>query len=321
MIGAYRHKYYGARRCRALALGILAVLAWVATAQAVPAAGAEQEAFDSPDRAVAALVAAARDGDTAELMHVLGPDGAKLVHSGDPVADASGRTMFVAAYDRLHRIDPDGADRTTLIIGNEQWPFPIPIVKRDGRWLFDTAAGTEEILDRRIGRNELNAIQVCRAYVEAQREYATSGASGTGIREYAKRFVSSPGTHDGLYWPATAGAPESPIGPLVASARAEGYGGRTNEGKRSPYHGYYYRILDRQGSAAPGGAYDYIADGHMIGGFALVAFPATWGNSGVMSFIVNQDGVVYQKDMGPETATIARALTTFDPDPSWKPVP
>jgi len=318
MVGGCRSGFAGAWRCRVLALA--AAVAWTVTAPPSHAADVNQETFDSPERAAAVLVAAARTDNTAALDLVLGPAGAKLVNSGDPVADASGRDMFVAAYDRLHRIDHDGDDRTTLVIGDEQWPFPIPIVKRAGHWLFDTAAGEEEILDRRVGRDELNAIQVCRAYVEAQRDYAAAGASGSGLREYARKFVSSPGTHDGLYWPAPAGAAESPIGPLVASARAEGNGGSGADGKRVPYHGYYYRILDRQGPAAPGGAYDYVANGHMIGGFALVAFPATWGNTGVMTFVVNQDGVVHQKDLGPETATVARAMTAYDPDRSWKPV-
>ena len=320
MVGVYGDRVTGARRGRALAFGVVAAVAWIGVPQA-RAADVAQATYGSPARAAAALVAAARAGDVAALKHVLGPEGAKLVNSGDAVEDARGRTMFVAAYDRRHRIDAAGDGRWTLVIGSEQWPFPIPIVKRAGHWLFDTAAGEEEILDRRIGRNELNAIKVSRAYVEAQREYARSLAAGSGIREYARRFVSRPGTHDGLYWPAGPGATESPIGPLVASARAEGYGGSDARGRHVPYHGYYYRILDRQGPAAPGGAYDYMADGHMIGGFALVAFPATWGNSGVMTFIVNQDGIVHQKDLGRETATIARKMAAYDPGPGWKPVP
>lgn len=320
MVGAYRDRNDGARRSRALAFGMVAAVVCTMTALPLRAADAAQATYTSPARAAAALVAAARAGNVAALEHVLGPEGAKLVNSGDPVEDAKGRTMFVAAYDRRHRISAAGKGRWTLVIGSEQWPFPIPIVKRSGQWLFDTAAGEEEILDRRIGRNELNAIKVCRAYVDAQREYARSLASGSGVREYARRFISRPGTHDGLYWPAGPGEAESPIGPLVASARAEGYGGSNTRGRRVPYHGYYYRILDRQGPAAPGGAYGYVADGHMIGGFALVAFPASWGNSGVMTFIVNQDGIVHQKDLGADTAMIARKMTAYDPGPGWKPV-
>jgi hypothetical protein len=284
------------------------------------AAGTAQARYSSPARAAAALVAAARTGDVGALEQVLGPAGAKLVDSGDPVADGHDRSMFVAAYDRQHRIDAAGDRRRTLVIGSEQWPFPIPIVNRGGQWLFDTAAGEQEILDRRIGRNELNAIRVCRAYVEAQRDYARSLAAGSGVREYARRFVSTPGSHNGLYWPAGPGEAESPVGPLVASARAEGYGGGDADGRRAAYHGYFYRILERQGAAAPGGAYDYVADGHMIGGFALVAFPAEWGNSGVMTFIVNQDGIVQQQDLGPDTGTVARKMTAYDPGPGWIPV-
>jgi hypothetical protein len=319
MIVCHRSVLAGARR--AVLAGAVVSVAIMMMPPPVGAAS-DQSTYASPASAAAALVAAARADDVAALERVLGPDGAKLVNSGDPVEDAKGRTMFVAAYDRGHRVETEGAGRSTLVIGAENWPFPIPIVQRGGRWLFDTAAGEQEIIDRRIGRNELSAIEVCRAYVDAQRDYARSLAGGSGIREYAQHFVSKTGTHDGLYWPAGAGEPESPIGPLVASARAEGYGGGNGNtgGERIPYHGYLYRILDRQGPSAPGGAYDYIADGHMIGGFALVAFPALWGSSGVMTFIVNQDGLVHQKDLGPDTAGIARAMTAYDPDQSWKPV-
>jgi hypothetical protein len=319
MIACHRSELIGARRRAVLA----AAVASVALMMMSPPVGAapDQSTYASPASAAAALVAAARTDDVAGLERVLGPDGAKLVNSGDPVEDAKGRTMFVAAFDRGHRVETESPGRSTLVIGAENWPFPIPTVQRGGRWLFDTAAGEQEILDRRIGRNELSAIEVCRAYVDAQRDYARGLAGGSGIREYAQHFVSKPGTHDGLYWPAEANEPESPIGPLVASARAEGYGGGDTGGARIPYHGYFYRILDRQGSSAPGGAYDYIADGHMIGGFALVAFPALWGSSGVMTFIVNQDGIVHQKDLGPDTARTARAMTAYDPDQSWKTVP
>jgi len=190
-------------------------------------------------------------------------------------------------------------------------------VKRGDAWRFDTKAGADEILNRRIGRNEFNAIQVCGAIVDAEHEYASKDRTGSGYLEYAQKFMSSPGKRDGLYWPLTAGE-ESPIGPLVVSARAEGYGPRGAHEKRSPYHGYYYRILKKQGKDARGGAYSYVVHGRMIGGFALVAFPAKYGDSGVMTFIVNQNGVVYEKALGPHTATIARAMTTFNPDASWK---
>jgi hypothetical protein len=205
-----------------------------------------------------------------------------------------------------------------LSIGKDDFPYPIPLVKEGSVWHFDTKAGEEEILDRRIGHNELIAIEVCHAYVEAQREYAAKNASSSGKGEYAQRLHSSAGAHDGLYWAAAAGADESPFGPLVASAEAQGYG--TNAaGIRTPYHGYYFRILKRQGASAPGGAKDYVVNGHMTGGFAMVAFPAKYGDAGVMSFIVNQTGIVFEKNLGPGTDVSARQITAYDPDESWQP--
>jgi hypothetical protein len=266
---------------------------------------------------VDALVAATEADKTADLLKILGPSGRKLIYSGDPIADKEGRDKFVAAYTQKHTIETPSASQAILVISADEWPFPIPLVKRDDHWRFDTDAGAEEILNRRIGRNELNAIQVCGAIVDAEHEYAAKDRTGSGYLEYAQKFMSSPGQRDGLYWPPTGGE-ESPIGPLVVSARAEGYGRGSADQKRSPYHGYYYRILKKQGKNARGGAYDYVVRGHMIGGFALVAFPAKYGDSGVMTFIVNQDGVVYEKALGPRTEAIAWAMTTFNPDPSWK---
>ena len=267
---------------------------------------------------MAALVAATRASATREMVKILGPEGGKLVYSGDRVADKAGREKFVASYDKKNKIVMDGDTKARLDIGEEEWPFPIPLVKDGDAWRFDTEAGAKEILARRVGRNELNAIEVCRAYVEAQREYASKDRLGDGLHEYAPKFVSSPGKHDGLYWPVAAGEEESPLGPLIASASAEGYGPTsTHDGKHRPYHGYYYKILKRQGQDAPGGAYDYIVNNHLIGGFALVAFPARHGDSGVMTFIVNQDGIVHQKNLGPDTATIARRITEYNPDKTW----
>lgn len=278
--------------------------------------------FRSPEAAAAALASAARADDGRALLRILGSVGRKLVYSGDKVADRNGRTKFAAAFDAFHKIEPQGATRATLIVGRDAWPFPIPLVKHGASWRFDTKAGAQEILDRRIGRNELNAIQVARAYVDAQRDYATADRQGDGLREYAQHFVSTAGKHDGLYWLAAPGEPESPMGPLVAAARAQGYGPAAQSQNPppphpQPYHGYYYRILKQQGANAPGGAMDYVFNGHMIGGFALVAYPAKWGDSGIMTFIVNQDGVVYQKNLGPNTAALARAITAYDPDSSW----
>lgn len=300
---------------RSWALGIGAVLALAATSPSAAAADVEQKTFASPEQAVAALVAAERSGDTADLKSVFGPDGEKLIFSGDPIADRQWRDKFVTAYEKRNSIEKEGDDRAVLVIGEHDWPYPIPAVKQGGAWRFDTKAGAEEILDRRIGRNELNTIEVCRAYVDAQREYAAKDRNGSGLPEYAQRFLSSPGKHDGLYWEVAPGEKESPLGPLVARASAEGY---DTSGKHVPYHGYYYKLLKQQGANARGGAYSYVADGHMIGGFALVAYPAQYGVSGIMTFLVNQDGIVYQKNLGPDTAAIAEQFDSFDPDDTWK---
>jgi hypothetical protein len=279
--------------------------------------------FASPEQATDTLVAATQAGKTTELEKILGPAGHKLIFSGDSVADKEGREKFVADYGEKHKIDKPTDTKAILIVGSDDWPFPIPLVKQADAWRFDTKAGVEEILNRRIGRNELNAMQVCAAIVDAEHDYASKDRTGAGYVEYAQKFMSSAGKRDGLYWPATEGE-ESPIGPLVVSARAEGYGPHGAHTKSSPYHGYFYRILKQQGKDAPGGAYRYVVNGHMIGGchmiggFALVAFPAKYGDSGVMSFIVNQDGVIYEKNLGAHTPEIARAMTTFNPDTSWK---
>lgn len=290
------------------------ILAWALLSFSDATAFAAQS-FDTPDQAAAALVSALRSGKPERLLKVLGREGETLVNSGDPVADRQARARFLRAFAQAHELVRHGDERAILVVGEEQWPFPIPAVKLDGRWRFDTLAGKQEILDRRIGANELDSIQVCRAYVDAQREYAFTDWDGDGLLEYAQGFMSSPGKHDGLYWPAAGDEPESPIGPLMARARAEGYS--TAQGKPRPYHGYYYRILKAQGPNAPGGAQEYVVRGHMIGGFALVAYPAQYGSSGIMTFIVSHDGILYQKDLGPETALKAKEMERYDPDPSW----
>lgn len=272
-----------------------------------------QRTFTSPEMAADALAKAWHSGSRAALLEIFGPAGIKLVVSGDVVAEKTVRARLASAYDTLHRIDMDDANHAHLFIGREEFPFPIPLVRQDGAWRFDTKAGEEEILVRRIGRNELNAIRLCRTYVEAQREYAASD----GLHAFATRIVSTEGRHDGLYWPAKAGEKESPLGPLVARAAAEGYG-LANTGARIPFHGYYFSILTRQGAEAPGGAMDYIDHGQMVKGFALVAFPAKYGSSGIMTFVVNQYGIIYEKDLGPRTGEIARQMTAYDPDPTWK---
>jgi len=273
-----------------------------------------QEQFTTPEDAVSALVEAAKSQDQKGLLTVLGPDGKAIASSGDAVADANARDNFVSAYDAKHALELEGDGSQTLIIGNDDWPFPIPLINKGGKWQFDAAAGVDEILRRRIGRNELAAIQVSLAYVQAQNEYASLDPAGLGPHVYAQRIVSRPGKRDGLYWATAEGEQASPLGELAAKASAEGY--KTGN-TPIPYYGYYYRILTRQGAHAPGGAYDYLAKGKMIGGFALVAYPAQFGNSGIMTFIVNQDGTVFQKDLGPQSDKLARKLEAFDPDSTW----
>lgn len=287
---------------------------------AVPLAHASQtvqRTFPTPHAGVAALVSAVKANNQAALRAILGPQGEVLIDSGDPVADRRRRRAFVAAYDRAARIQIAGGTKATLVIGKDHWPMPIPLVKGARGWYFDTRAGEQEILDRRIGRNELSAMQVCLAIVDAEREYVTRDQNGNGILEYAQRLVSTPGKHDGLYWQPAPGQPPSPLGPLLAEAAKGGYAAADGLAS-SPYHGYYYRILTRQGKDAPGGAYDYLVRGRMVGGYAVVAYPARYRVSGVMTFTVSHEGVVYQKDLGTNTEALASGMTTFDPDSSWK---
>src|SRR5262245_27715555 len=291
----------------------LAALIAGVLAFAMASAASAQQSFKTTEEAANALVSAARDGDRKGLLTVLGRDGADIVSSGDAVADASARNRVLEAYDARHQVVMEGADKAMLIIGREDWPFPIPLVRKDVTWRFDTAAVREEILYRRIGRNELDAIETCLAYVDAQQEYAERGFAGSGV--YAQRIVSRPGKKDGLYWPAQSGADESPLGELAASAAAEGY--RAGQ-QPAPYHGYYYKVLTQQGPNAPGGTLDYVVRGRMIGGFAMVAYPAEYRNSGVMTFVVNHQGNVYEKDLGPNTARIAAGMTAFNPDNTWR---
>ena len=276
--------------------------------------------FAEPEQAADALLAAARTGSTEQLTRLLGSDAADIISSGDPVADRQALERFVTAYEQKHELVREGERSVTVVIGREEWPLPIPIVRSDrgGKWYFDADAGREELLNRRIGRNELSAIEVCLAIVDAQREYARLDPQGAGVAVYATKVNSSPGMKDGLYWPTRPGEPPSPLGPLVASATAEGYTPRA-AGEVGPraYHGYLYRLLTSQGASAPGGQLDYIINGKLIGGFALVAFPADHGNSGIMTFIVNHDGIVYQRDLGEETDAVARAMTAYDPGAGW----
>jgi len=279
---------------------------------------ADEERFSSPQAAVDALKAAVEARDTNALHAIFGPIAHGLV-SSDVVEAAEERELFMERVKEKVNLVAETDSRRELQLGADGWPFPIPLVKQEGRWLFDVEAGKEEILNRRIGGNELGAIEVCRAYVQAQREYASVARNGGEVLEYAQHLRSTPGAHDGLYWSTRTGEELSPLGPLVAQARVEGYRRQTKilTDDQSPYHGYYFQILTRQGKHAPGGKYNYIINGHMIGGFALVAWPAEWGNTGVMTFIVNQQGKVYQKNLGPKTLSLAKAMTTYDPDSAW----
>jgi hypothetical protein len=295
-----------------LALAVLLAMA----PTALLAAEAKVRRFASLEQAVTALMTALKSNDQKALVEILGPEGRSVVSSGDPVADRQNREKFIADYERAHRLEGAGG-KVTLYVGADDFPLPIPLVPDRDMWRWDTRAGKEEILNRRIGRNELNTIQTCLAYVDAQNEYFSADRDADGRREFAQRFASTPGKRDGLYWETKPGETPSPLGPLVVQARGEGY--RRGD-KPIPYHGYYYRILTAQGSAARDGGYDYLAHGRMIGGFALVAYPAQYGVSGVMSFIVNQDGVVYQKDLGPQTPTVAGAMKAFNPDKTWQKV-
>jgi hypothetical protein len=279
---------------------------------------AEQAHYATPEAAAQALVDAAAEEGNEALQAVLGPDLVEL-SSGDPVEDASERADFVEAALQAAGIEQEQDDRAVLTIGPDDWPFPIPLVRGPEGWHFDTATGKEELLDRRIGRNEITTIEVARAYVDAQFEYAQEDRNGDGVREYAQKLMSSAGANDGLYWPTGENQAESPMGPLVAEAVAEGYNPGGGNGPK-PYHGYFYRMLTAQGEHVPRGAEGYLGDGRLTKGFGLVAWPAEYGNTGVMTFQINQSGILYQKDLGQDTATAAAAINAYDPDDSWEPV-
>jgi hypothetical protein len=296
----------------------------VAATIALPAhliAAGEQE-FDSPEAALTALTDAAKAKDTNAVRAIFGPLGHELV-SPDVVQASDNFNLFVKRLGEKADLVKQSDTQELLNIGADGWPFPIPLEKaQDGKWFFDTAAGKEEILNRRIGSDELGAIAVCEAYVNAQREYSSRDRNSDEVLEFAKHLMSTSGTHDGLYWPAkNPGDEQSPLGPLVAEAHEEGYHHKTGllAEEQTPYHGYYFRILTRQGRHAPGGKYNYIINGHMIAGFALIAWPAEYGNTGVMTFIVNQRGKIFQKDLGPKTVEHARKISVYDPDETWMP--
>ena len=304
---------------------IFALVCAAATALSAPdssaaTAKAQPKTFASPEEAVKALVDAMKTGDKAQLSAIFGPGSESLISSGDDVEDKAERERFLKNYEEKNSLEKKGDDEVLLQVGKDDWPFPIPIRRTGSAWSFDTKAGKEEILNRRIGRNELNTIDVLEAYVVAQREYATRDWDGDGVYPYAQKFGSTPGKKDGLYWKAGEGEEPSPLGPFAARAAQEGYTRKGKSEKPSPYYGYYFKILKAQGKHAPGGAYDYVVKGNMILGFGLVAYPATYGSSGIMTFLVNQEGVVYQKDLGKGTAKAAGAMKRYDPDPTWKKV-
>ena len=298
-----------------LLLGVTLLLIFIAPVTA--GAATQQRGFAAPQQAVDALIAAVQSDGDSELLVLLGAEAEDLISSGDKVADQIGRERFLAAAGEQLELEAEGDNRVQLLVGAENYPFPIPLVRSGEEWRFDTRAGVEEILNRRIGRNELKTIEVVQAYTEAQREYACRKFNGAG-QEFAQKFSSSPGSKDGLYWPAAEGEQESPFGPLIAEAAEQGYAGGLAENPPEPFQGYYFKILKAQGEHATGGAFDYVANGKMILGFALVAYPAKYGASGIMTFIVNQQGVIYEKDLGETTAATAAALTRFDPDSSWR---
>jgi hypothetical protein len=300
-----------------LAIALLCAAAIPCAVPEAAAAKAKQKAYASPEEAVGALIEALKAGDKAGLLAVFGPGSEPLFSSGDAVVENAERERFLKAYDEKHSLDRIGADLVILQTGSDDWPFPIPIARKGTTWRFDTEAGKEEILDRRIGRNELRTIEVMYTYVAAQREYSGRDRDGDGVYAYAQKFSSAAGKKDGLYWPAREGEEASPLGPFAARAAREGYRKKGPGGNPSPYNGYYFRILKEQGKNAPGGAYSYVVKGNMILGFGLAAYPAKYGSSGIMTFIVNQTGDVYQKDLGKKTAEVAGAMKKFDPDATW----
>jgi hypothetical protein len=283
-----------------------------------------QRSFDDPSQAVNALVDSMRRDDSDQLRHILGPEGDALLFSGDPVSDDVSIRKFLTSFDEKHRFVPLDDKTVRIDVGSDDWPMPIPLVKDDlwNKWTFDTEAGKQEILNRRIGRNELDTMQACLAIVDAQREYAEEDPENVHFPVYAQKFFSDPGRKNGLYWETAENDPPSPLGELAADAESEGYAvpATAHDAARGPhpYHGYLFRILKSQGPAAEGGARDYLVGDHMLGGFAVVAYPAIYGTSGIMTFIVNQDGTLYQRDLGDHTAGIAARITSFDPDANWQ---
>jgi len=306
-------------RLAAVAFSTLILACLLVTPIAPAEETAAQQMFPSPDAAASALVAASKADDMKTLSSILGPDADEVLASGDPVADKNARNNFVSRYQEMHRLAYDDQGHVILYIGAENWPVPIPLAKKNEGWVFDTAAGKEELLSRRVGRNELFTINVLEDLADAQTEYASEARDGESEDQFAQKILSDTGKRNGLYWETGEGQPESPIGPLIASASAEGYK-NDGGGSRIPFHGYYYKVLTAQGKNAPGGAKNYLVDGKMTKGFAFLAYPAEYRSSGVMTLMINQDGVIVQKDLGPDTSKLASAITEFNPDKTWQEV-
>lgn len=317
----HSHRFVVSRRDNILVPAVALMVAILTLFASGSLFAAGEERFNSPEDAVKALTSAAENRDTNAMRAIFGPAGHQLV-SADLVQKAEEYRAFEERLTNKVDLVHESDSKVALELGQDSWPFAIPLVKADDKWYFDTEAGREEILNRRIGMNELGAINVCRAYVDAQREYASRVRNGDDVLEYAQHLRSTPNTHDGLFWHVEPGEPLSPLGPLISEAHAEGYrqGTKIMTEEQSPYHGYYFKILTKQGRNAPAGKLNYVLNGHMLAGFALVAWPAQWGNSGVMTFIVSKRGRIYQKNLGPKTAQIAAAMTSYDPDNTWTPV-
>lgn len=279
-----------------------------------------QKSYSNPAEAAKALFTAVKKNDDKTLAGILGPGAEQLITSGDPVADRLSRERFICLYEEKNRLELISRGKAILSIGNADFPFPLPLIKKKGAWVFDSKAGKKEILSRRIGRNELAIMDVLHAYLDAQREYSLKDHDGNGILEFARRLNSTPGKQDGLYWEVKEGEETSPFGPLAAQADCQGYGKQFRAAEPEPFHGYYFKVLTEQGSNAVGGAFDYVVNGKMVLGFALVAYPALYRSSGVMTFIVNQSGVIYQKDLGKNSTRLATEMKSFDPDSSWEKV-
>ncbi len=314
-------KLMGLHKYKALLLVFALTFAAVFMTSDLSAASKQkQKTFASPEEAVKDLIDAIKADNKEEMSSIFGPKAVSEVSTGDDVSDRADRQRFLKAYEEKNSLEMKGDDKAILQVGNDNWQLPIPIVRKGSVWFFDTKAGKEEILNRRIGRNELRTIETMKGYVDAQREYAAKDRTGTGVYSYAQKLMSTPGMKDGLYWYAKEGEEESPAGQFVAKAAQEGYTRKAETAKPSPFHGYYFRILKAQGKHASGGAYNYVVNGNMILGFGLIAYPAKYGSSGIMTFVVNQEGVVYQKDLGRNTAKVAAAVKQYDPDRTWKKV-